>query len=231
MCQILWPFASSQIHPQNISSTTAFDLEDHTSPHNLFPSMWMKGSYAHIRPGCGHFYQSPNHWQNSLHDRVRGQHKCMWAETQPLNGPQGLVGSIITLLRGIWIMVIRNNKEQPDRSLLLPTAMLQGKDAFGLWLSLCIFQRVRERKVSEREREKQTESQRVCAADDSGCTCVCVCVRSACSGKRGRLACAGGLLTVLSLWISFWEVSQSFGHRNTAGVCSFSFHPRTQTFH
>ncbi len=26
-------------------------------------------------------------------------------------------GVIITLLRGIWIMVIRNNKEQPDRSL------------------------------------------------------------------------------------------------------------------
>ncbi len=81
----------------------------------------------------------------------------------------------------------------------------------------------------EREREKQTESQRVCAEDDTGCTCVCV--WSACSGKRGRLACAGGLLTVLSLWISFWEVSQSLGHRNTAGVCSFSFHPRTQTFH
>ncbi len=54
-------------HPKFSSSTTAFDLEDHTSPHNLFPSMWMKGSNAHIRPGCDHFYQSPNHRQKSAY--------------------------------------------------------------------------------------------------------------------------------------------------------------------
>lgn len=52
--------------------------------------------------------------------------------------------------------------KQPDRSLLLPTAVLQGKDTFGLWLSLCICLRMRERKVSEREREKQTEPKSVC---------------------------------------------------------------------